>query len=40
MGFLGVENWIKTLDIKDKESIEPLRQAQDMIIKTLNEITQ
>jgi len=40
MGFLGVENWIKTLRIKDKESIQPLKEAQGMIIKVLKEISE
>lgn len=39
MGFLGVQNWITTLDIKDKESIQPLTQAQEMIKKILKELT-
>jgi len=38
MGFLGVENWINTLDIKDQESIKPLKEAQQMIIHILNEM--
>ncbi len=40
MGFLGVDNWINTLDIKDKESIQPLKEAEGMIIKTLREMTE
>lgn len=40
MGFLGVDNWITTLDIKDKESIEALKEAQGIIIKTLKEMTE
>jgi len=39
MGFLSVENWITSLDIKDEESIKPLRQAQGMIEKIITEIT-
>lgn len=38
MGFLGVKNWITTLDIQDKESIKPLKDAQGMIVKVLNEM--
>ncbi len=40
MGFLGVENWITTLDIKDRQSIKPLKEAQGMIVKVLDEIAQ
>lgn len=40
MGFLSVENWITTLDIQDKESIEPLHQAQGMLENILNEMTE
>jgi uncharacterized protein (DUF302 family) len=40
MGFLGVENWITSLDIKDKQSIKPLKDAQGMIVKILDELTQ
>ena len=40
MGFLGVENWISTLDIKDQESIEPLKKAQGMIADILESISQ
>lgn len=38
MGFLGVENWITTLDIDDQASIEPLKKAQGMIAKILEGI--
>ena len=38
MGFLGVDNWITTLDIEDEESIKPLREAQGMIEKVVNEM--
>ena len=38
MGFLGVNNWITTLDIKDQESIKPLKQAQEMIVNILKEM--
>jgi len=37
MGFLGVENWITTLDIHDKASIDALKKAQGMIKKILQE---
>jgi len=40
MGFLSVENWITTLDIKDEASIKPLREAQAMIINILNDISE
>jgi uncharacterized protein (DUF302 family) len=40
MGFLGVDNWITTLDIEDEESIKPLREAQGMIEKIVNEMTE
>ena len=39
-GFLGVDNWITTLDIADEESIKPLREAQGMIEKIVNEMTE
>jgi len=38
MGFLGVENWITTLDIQDEESIKPLKEAQGIIVKILKEM--
>ena len=40
MGFLGVENWITTLDIQDQTSIKALKQAQGMIKKILQEQTE
>lgn len=40
IGYLGVDNWIQTLDIKDKESIDPLREAQGMINDILTEMTE
>jgi uncharacterized protein (DUF302 family) len=40
MGFLGVDNWITTLDIEDKESIKPLKEAEGMIVKILKEMTE
>jgi uncharacterized protein (DUF302 family) len=39
IGYLGVDNWIQTLDIEDKESINPLREAQGMINNILKEMT-
>lgn len=39
MGFLGVENWVTTLNIHDKASIKPLKEAQGMIKKILQEQT-
>ncbi len=39
MGFLGVDNWITTLDIEDEESIQPLRKAQGIIEGIVTEIT-
>ncbi|WP_193110870.1 hypothetical protein [Sulfurimonas paralvinellae] len=39
MGFLGVENWITTLDIHDRASINALKEAQGMIKKILQEQT-
>ena len=38
MGFLGVDNWITTLDIKDELSIKPLKEAQGMIVNILQEM--
>jgi uncharacterized protein (DUF302 family) len=40
MGFLGVDNWITTLDIKDQKSIKPLKEAEGMIVKILQEMTE
>lgn len=37
-GWLSVENWITSLDIQDKESTEPLREAQGMIENILKEM--
>ncbi len=39
MGFLGVDNWITTLDIEDEESIQPLREAEGIIKGIVTEIT-
>ena len=38
MGFLGVDNWIKTADIIDSASIQPLREAEEMIKKVIQEM--
>jgi len=38
MGLLGVQNWITTLHITDKESIELLTQTQSAITNILNEV--
>ena len=38
MGFLGVENWIETADIEDDASIKPLKEAQGMIKKVIEEM--
>jgi len=40
LGFLGVDNWIKTLDIQDEHSIKQLRDAQKMIENIVNELTE
>ncbi len=40
MGYLGVKNWIETLDIEDQESIKPLLEAQESINNIVNEITE
>ncbi len=38
MGFLGVDNWITTLNIQDENSIKPLKEAQGMIVNILQEM--
>ena len=38
MGFLGVENWINSTNIKDKTSLKPLQEAQGMIQKVIQEM--
>jgi len=38
MGFLSVENWITTVGIEDKESIEPLEKAQNTIKEVIYSI--
>ena len=40
VGYLGVKNWITTLDIEDQESIKPLEEAQGMINNILTELTE
>jgi uncharacterized protein (DUF302 family) len=40
LGYLGVDNWIKTLNIKDSESTKPLYQAQEMINSILKEMAE
>lgn len=40
IGYLGVDNWIKTLDISDKEAISKLKEAEGMINKILTELTE
>jgi len=40
MGYLGVKNWIETLDIKDQKSIKPLLEAQELINNIVNEIAE
>ncbi|NPA60311.1 MAG: hypothetical protein GXO30_07640 [Epsilonproteobacteria bacterium] len=38
MGWLGVDNWITTLDIKDKKAVDALREAHKMIEDIIAEI--
>jgi len=40
MGFLGVDNWITSLNITDSNSIKPLQEAQSMIKKIIKDITE
>ncbi len=40
LGFLGVDNWITTLDIEEQNSVKPLRDAQQMIEDIVNELTE
>jgi len=40
IGYLGVDNWIKTLDMTDKEAIAKLKEAEGMINKILTELTE
>jgi uncharacterized protein (DUF302 family) len=39
IGFLGVKNWIKTLNIKNPKSINLLNKAQNQIVGILDEIS-
>ncbi|WP_457750104.1 hypothetical protein [Sulfurimonas sp.] len=39
MGFLGVDNWITTLNITDQKSVKPLKEAEKMIVNILKEMT-
>jgi len=40
MGFLGVNNWISTLNIQDKASTKPLQEAQGMLKKVIQDIAE
>jgi len=40
MGFLGVDNWITTLNIRDQKSIKPLKEAEGMIVNILKEMSE
>ncbi|QFR48262.1 DUF302 domain-containing protein [Sulfurimonas lithotrophica] len=40
IGYLGVDNWIKTLDIKDEHAKKQLYDAQGMINNILSELTE
>lgn len=40
MGYLGVNNWIKSLNITEKEAFQPLLDAQGMINNILKELTE
>jgi uncharacterized protein (DUF302 family) len=40
MGFLSVDNWISSTNMTDKESIDPLREAQGMIETIITEMTE
>ncbi|MFT5835599.1 MAG: hypothetical protein ACI9RG_000492 [Sulfurimonas sp.] len=40
IGYLGVNNWIKTLDIKDEKAVAALNEAQGMINNILAELTE
>jgi uncharacterized protein (DUF302 family) len=39
IGYLGVDNWIKTLDIKDEHAISKLKEAEGMINNIVTELT-
>jgi len=38
MGYLGVKNWIETLDIKEQDGVKPLLEAQKKINSVISEI--
>ena len=40
MGFPSVQNWITSTDIEDKESLDPLIEAENLFINTVNSITE
>ena len=40
IGYLGVDNWIKTLDITDQHAINQLKEAEGMINDILTELTE
>jgi len=40
MGFPSVQNWITSTDIADKESLNPLIEAENLFIKTVNSISE
>jgi uncharacterized protein (DUF302 family) len=40
MGFLSIENWISSTNMTDKESINPLKEAQGMIEGIITEMTE
>jgi len=40
MGFPSVQNWITSTDIEDKESLDPLIEAENLFIHTVNGITE
>ena len=40
MGFPSVQNWITSTDIADKVSLDPLIEAENLFIKTVNSITE
>jgi uncharacterized protein (DUF302 family) len=40
MGFPSVENWIQTTDMKDKESLKPLLDAQELFKTTVSDVAE
>lgn len=40
MGFLGVNNWIESLNIEDEASIKPLKEAEGMIVNVLKDMSE